>query len=54
MTDAEKAAQEILEIFQASNTGVVYINPLLFEGQSVAEVEEVKKRVRRIIDKHMC
>ena len=51
MTDAERAAAEILELFARAGSGVVFVSPLLFKGRSVAEVENVKERIRAIIKK---
>jgi hypothetical protein len=48
---AQKAAQEILRLFEDEEQGVVYVNPQLFKGKSVTEVEEIKARIRRVLAK---
>lgn len=52
MTDAQKAAQEILQMLQRH--GVVYVNRVLFEGRSPQELEAIQQRIQRIIDKNLC
>jgi len=52
MTDAQKAAKEILELFSKAGAGVVHVNPDLFKNKSIAEIEDVKKRVRAVIRKY--
>jgi len=54
MTDSQRAAQEILELFTNFDTGVVYINPRLFEGKDASDIEAIKAQIRGVIDHHMC
>jgi len=52
MTDAQKAAAEILEMLQEH--GVTFVNELLFVGKAPADIEHIKEHIRNIIDRHMC
>lgn len=54
MTDAERAAEEILQLFTEAQTGAVFVNPRLFEGKTQEQIRLVKERVRQVIDRHMC
>jgi predicted O-methyltransferase YrrM len=49
---SEEVAEEILRLLQRH--GVVYVNRVLFEGKSSAELAAIKERIRRVIDKNMC
>ena len=52
MTDSERAAAEILELFNKAGANVSFVNPLLFQGKSVEHIKLVKERIRVVLDRY--
>lgn len=47
---AARIVDEILQLLQRH--GVIYVNKVLFEGQSPTELEALKKRIQAVVDKY--
>lgn len=57
MTDAQKAAAEILKYFQEQFEGLIAVGLDHMQFGELAEYEnldDVRERIRQIIDKHLC
>jgi hypothetical protein len=52
MTDSERAATEIMELFERAGANVSFVNPLLFHGKSVEHIKIIKERIRAVLDRY--